>query len=55
MKEPHRSSLRRDFHIFLEPGFLVTLVLVGAIAAATVAVLVASTERYGIPLSGYWR
>jgi hypothetical protein len=55
MKEPHRSSLRRDFRIVLEPGFIVALVLVGALAAATVALLVASTEKYGIPLSGYWR
>lgn len=55
MKEPHHSSLRRDFRIFLDPGFLVTLALVTALAAVGAAVLVASSEMYGIPLSGYWR
>ena len=55
MKEPHRSSLRRDFRIFLDPGFLVTVALVTALAAAGAAVLVASSEMYGIPLSGNWR
>ena len=50
-----RSTLRRDFRIFLEPGFLLTLVLVGAISAVTIALLVGAAEKYGIPLSGYWR
>ena len=55
MKEPRRSSLQRDFQIFLEPGFLVTLALVGSLAAIAAAMLVVSAEKYGIPLSGYLR
>jgi len=52
---PSHRTLRRDFRIFLEPGFLVTLLLVGALSAVTIAVLVWADETYGIPLSGYWR
>ena len=55
MKEVRRSTLQRDFRVFLDPGFLVTLLLVTALAAAGAAILVISAEKYGIPLSGYWR
>jgi hypothetical protein len=50
-----QHTLRRDFRIFLEPGFLIALLLVGALAAVTTALLVGAAETYGIPLSGYWR
>ena len=52
---PRQRIIRRDFGIFLEPGFLIALVLVGALAAVTTALLVGAAEMYGIPLSGYWR
>jgi len=55
MNEPHRSSLGRDFRIFLDPGFLVALLLVGALAGLGVVLLVGAAETYGIPLSPYVR
>ena len=54
MSGPH-NTLRRDFRIFLEPGFLITLLLVGALAGIVMVLLVGAAEKYGIPLSGYWR
>jgi hypothetical protein len=55
MTEPRRTSLKRDFGIFLEPGFLTALILVGILSAGAAAMLVYSANKYGIPLSEYWR
>jgi hypothetical protein len=55
MEEPPSSSLRKDFRIFLDPGFLVTLVLIGLLAAAGIYLLVHASNQYGIPIREYWR
>ncbi len=55
MTEPRRTTLRRDFGIILEPGFLMALILVGVLCAAAAAMMFYSANKYGIPLSEYWR
>ena len=55
MTEPRRTALKRDFGIFLEPGFLMALLLVGILCAAGAAMLVYAAQKHGIPLSEYWR
>ena len=55
MPKESTSSLQRDFSVFLEPGFLVALALVGLLSAVGAGILVYSAETYGVPLSGYWR
>jgi hypothetical protein len=44
-----RSILRRDFGIFLDPGFLVVLVLILLLSAAGAGVLLYYATKYGIP------
>jgi hypothetical protein len=44
-----RSSLQKDFAIFREPGFLITLVLILLLGAALTGVLLYSTTKYAIP------
>jgi len=44
-----RSILRRNFGIFLEPAFLVVLVLILLLSAAGAGVLLYYTTKYGIP------
>ncbi len=55
MTEPNDSSLKRDFRVFLDPGFLVTLALVGLVAALGAYLLVHAANDYGIPVREYWR
>ncbi|EIM27162.1 hypothetical protein [Microvirga lotononidis] len=55
MTEPRISSLRKDFRIFRDRGFLVTLFLIGLLAAISAIVLVGASNEYGIPLSQVWR
>jgi hypothetical protein len=55
MTEPHTSSLRKDFRIFRDPGFLVTLLLIGLLAAIGAYILVHASNEYGIPIREYWR
>ena len=55
MPKESTSSLQRDLSVFLEPGFLVALALVGLLSAVGAGILVYSAETYGVPLSGYWR
>ncbi|MBQ0824539.1 hypothetical protein HPT29_023405 [Microvirga terrae] len=55
MTEPQTSSLRKDFRVFREPGFLVTLLLIGLLAAVGAYILVAASNDYGIPVREYWR
>jgi hypothetical protein len=55
MVEHRSSSLRQDFRIFRDPGFLVALVLIGLLAAAGAGILIYANDMYGIPLSGYWK
>jgi hypothetical protein len=49
-----RSTLKRDFGIFAEPGFLVALIIVFALVGLAAFLLVSAAERYGIPVSPYW-
>ena len=44
-----RNILRRDFGIFLEPGFLIVLVLILLLSAAGAGVLLYYATRYGVP------
>lgn len=55
MAEPPSSTLRKDFRIFRDPGFLITLVLIGILAAIGTYLLVWASNEYGIPLREYWR
>ncbi|WP_162820179.1 hypothetical protein [Microvirga calopogonii] len=55
MAEPRASSLRKDFLIFRDRGFLVTLFLIGLLAAIAALVLVHASNEYGIPVSQVWR
>jgi hypothetical protein len=55
MAEPPGSSLRKDFRIFLDPGFLITLVLVGLLSAVGIYLLVQASNEYGVPLREYWQ
>ncbi|MGO4570696.1 hypothetical protein [Microvirga sp. 2TAF3] len=55
MAKPQISSLRKDFRIFGDPGFLVTLLVIGTICAIGAAILVHAANTYGIPIRDYWR
>jgi hypothetical protein len=55
MQKERSSSLQKDFNVFLQPGFLVALVLLALLCAVGAGILVYSAEKYGIPPSGYWR
>jgi len=55
MAVPPARSLRKDFRIFREPGFLVTLLLIGLLAAAGASILIAASNEYGIPVREFWR
>ncbi|MXQ12376.1 hypothetical protein [Microvirga makkahensis] len=55
MAGPPSSSLRKDFRIFRDPGFLVTLVLIGLLAAVGTYILIHASNEYGIPIREYWR
>lgn len=55
MTEPQLSSLRKDFRIFRDRGFLVTLALIGLLAAIGALILVWASNEYGIPVRQFWR
>ena len=44
-----RGTVQKDFAIFLEPGFLIPLVLILLLGAALTGVLLYSTTKYAIP------
>jgi hypothetical protein len=55
MRSPKRSirpepssSLRKDFRIFLDPGFWVALLLIGLLCGIGAGVLLYSNMKYGI-------
>jgi hypothetical protein len=54
MPKARRSTLKQDFAIFVEGGFLVTLVLVLLMFAITTGILIWASEKYSIPISPYW-
>jgi hypothetical protein len=55
MTEPGRSSLRRDFRIFREPGFLLALLLLALLGVGGAGLLIYAADKHGVPLSAYWR
>ncbi len=50
-----KSTLRQDFAIFGDAGFLITLALLLLLFAMATGVLIWTSEEYGIPLSPYWK
>jgi hypothetical protein len=54
MVERPRSTLWKDFAIFGDAGFLVTLALLLVLMALATGILLWASEKYSIPLSGYW-
>jgi hypothetical protein len=44
-----RGTVQKDFAIFLEPGFLIPLMLILLLGAALTGVLLYSTTKYAIP------
>jgi hypothetical protein len=44
-----RGTVQKDFAIFLEPGFLIPLMLILLLGAALTGVLPYSTTKYAIP------
>ncbi len=42
------SSFARDFRIFLDPGFLVSLVLIGLLCGIAAGILLYANMKYGI-------
>lgn len=55
MAKPQSSSLKKDFRVFGDPGFLVTLVIIGVLCAIGAYILVHAANRYGIPVREYWK
>ncbi len=49
MPKPHRT-LRQDFGVFADPGFLIALVLLLLLFAAGTAALIYGTSKFAIPL-----
>jgi hypothetical protein len=44
------GSLRQDFGVFADPGFLVTLVLLLLLFAAATALMIYGTSEHAVPL-----
>jgi hypothetical protein len=55
MTEPFSSSLRKDLRIFRDPGFLVTLLLIGVLMVIGAYILIQASNEYGIAVREYWR
>lgn len=55
MAKARKSTLKQDFSIFGDAGFLTTLAILLLLLAAATAILIWSSEEYGIPLSPYWK
>jgi hypothetical protein len=54
MAKPRQNTLKQDFAIFGDAGFLITLVLILALFAVGTGILIWASEKYGIPVSPYW-
>jgi hypothetical protein len=55
MAAPRNSTLRKDFRIFGDLGFLVTLLIIGILAGIGAYVLIKASNTYGIPIGPYWK
>jgi hypothetical protein len=55
MAAPRNSTLKKDFRIFGDPGFLVTLLIIGILSGLGAYILVHASNQYGIPISPYWQ
>jgi hypothetical protein len=51
---PDSSSLKKDFKVFRDPGFLVTLLIIGLLCALGAYILIRASNEYGIPIRQYW-
>jgi hypothetical protein len=51
---PKSSSLKKDFRVFRDPGFLVTLLIMGFLCALGAYILIQANNRYGISVRPYW-
>jgi hypothetical protein len=54
MSKPRQRTLKQDFAIFGDVGFLVTLALVLLLLGIGTGILIWTSEKYGIPISPYW-
>ncbi|WP_445502712.1 hypothetical protein [Microvirga sp. G4-2] len=52
---PQSDSLRKDLRVFRDPGFLVTLLVIGLLCAVGASILIYAANKYGIPIREYWR
>jgi hypothetical protein len=55
MAKPRQSTLKQDFAIFGDVGFLITVVLVLLVFAVATGILIWASEKYSIPISPYWK
>jgi hypothetical protein len=55
MATPQSSSLKKDLRIFRDPGFLVTLMIIGLLCAMGAYILLHAANEYGVPIREYWR
>jgi hypothetical protein len=55
MAKARQSTLKQDFAIFGDAGFLVTLALVLLLFAVATGILIWTSEKYSIPVSPYWQ
>jgi hypothetical protein len=52
---PQSNSLKKDLGIFRDPGFLVTLMIIGLLCALGAYILIKANNEYGISIRQYWR
>jgi hypothetical protein len=55
MAARRNGTLKKDFRIFQDPGFLISLVLIGILAGMGAYILVHASNQYGVPVSPYWK
>jgi hypothetical protein len=55
MAKARQSTLKQDFAIFGDVGFLVTIVLLLLLFAVATGILIWTSEEYSIPVSPYWK
>ena len=54
MPKARQNTLKQDFAIFGDAGFLITLALVLLLFAVGTGILIWTSEKYSIPVSPYW-
>jgi hypothetical protein len=51
---PQSNSLKKDLGIVRDPGFLVTLMIIGLLCALGAYILIKANNEYGISIRQYW-